>query len=294
MAEDTAKKDTAEEQKVQALDNNAVLNVFKEEFSSTVNSVYVNSLGREVKFREVTVVEQKTLSKSMIANEKRRDIVYDLQCGLINRLCLEEGFDIYRLTEFDRIRILMEIYQSNYFKNTITYKCKECGAENSYTFDFEKVIEKLNGFDLSDKVYNLDDRNRHYNFTLNYPYVRNVSNFYKSYNKKYKNVTKDEREALDNLGNIEYINLFIKQIEVINKSDPSKRNVADLTLMSYNQIEQLISLFPQNIIFSDENGVIKYITTEFIEKINGVFSYEKCLQCGAESTEGIGGIGDFF
>lgn len=279
---------------VQALDNNAVLNVFKEEFSSTLNTVYVNSLHRDVRFREVSVVEQKSLSKSMLSNERRRDIVYDLQCSLINRLCLEEGFDIYRLTEFDRIRILMEIYQSNYFKNTITYKCKECGAENTYTLDFGKIIDRLNAFDLSDKTYHLEDKNRHYNFVLNYPLVRNVSNFYKSYNKKYKNVTKDEREVIDNLGNIEYINLFIKQIEMISKADPGKRQVADLTMMSYNQIEQLISLFPQNIIFSDENGVIKHITTEFIEKINGVFAYEKCLQCGAETTEGIGGLGDFF
>ena len=285
---------TVDEQKVQALDSNAVLNVFKQEFSNTLNSVYVNSLGREVKFREVTVIEQKTLSKSMISNEKRRDIVYDLQCSLINRLCLEEGFDIYKLTEFDRIRILMEIYQSNYFKNTITYKCKECGAENTYSFDFTKVIEKLNNFDLNDKIFTVEDKVRNYVFTLNYPLVRNVSNFYKSYNKKYKNATKDEREALDNLGNIEYIDLFIKQIEIINRADPTRRQLADLTLMSYNQIEQLIALFPQNVIFSDDNGVIKYITTEFIEKINKVFTYEKCMQCGAESSEGIGGVGDFF
>ena len=48
MAEETTRKDPAEDQKIQAIDNNAVLNVFKEEFSSTLNSVFVNSLGREV------------------------------------------------------------------------------------------------------------------------------------------------------------------------------------------------------------------------------------------------------
>ncbi len=280
--------------KVQAIDNNSVLNAFKQALGTQVLKVYVNSLEREVNFKEVSVVEQKTLSKTMIANEKRRDIIYDVQCSLINRLCLEEGFDIYRLTEFDRIRILMEIYQSNYFKNDITYKCPECGTVNKYHLDFDKIIAKLNDFDLSDRVYNLEDKYRHYNFTLNYPYVRNVSNFYKAYNKKYAHTTQKEQEVLDSMGNIEYVNLFIKQIEMVNKDDPSNRQVADLTMMSYNQIEQLISILPQNIIFSDENGVIKYITSEFIEKINKVFSYEKCAQCGAETTEGIGGIGDFF
>lgn len=289
MAEENVQQD-----KVQAIDNNSVLNAFKQALGSQVMKVYVNSMKREVNFKEVSVVEQKTLSKTMIANEKRRDIIYDVQCSLINRLCLEEGFDIYRLTEFDRIRILMEIYQSNYFKNDITFKCPECGAENKYHLDFDSIIAKLNDFDLSDKVYNLEDKYRHYNFTLNYPYVRNVSNFYKSYNKKYAHTTQKEQEVLDSMGNIEYVNLFIKQIEMVNKDDPSNRQVADLTMMSYNQIEQLISILPQNIIFSDDNGVIKYITTEFIEKINKVFSYEKCAQCGAETNEGIGGIGDFF
>lgn len=283
-----------QQENVQAIDNNSVLNAFKQALGSQVMKVYVNTLGREVSFKEVSVVEQKTLSKTMIANENRRDIIYDVQCSLINRLCLEDGFDIYRLTEFDRIRILMEIYQSNYFKNEITFKCPECGAENKYQIDFDNIISKLNDFDLSDRVYNLEDKYRHYNFTINYPFVRNVSNFYKSYNKKYAHTTKKEQEVLDSMGNIEYVNLFIKQIEMVSKDDQSNRQVADLTLMSYNQIEQLISILPQNIIFSDDNGVIKYITTEFIEKINKVFQYEKCAQCGAETTEGIGGIGDFF
>ena len=106
-------------------DGNAIFNAFKNKFSTTVRKFRVNSLNREVGFREVTVNEQKTLSKTSIENENRKDIIYDAQCQLINRLALEDGFDIYRLTEFDRIRLLMEIYQTNYFKNDITYKCKE-------------------------------------------------------------------------------------------------------------------------------------------------------------------------
>lgn len=280
--------------KQQQIDNNNILNIFKNEFASTTNVVFVNSLGREVAFREVSVTEQKSLSKTMIENENRKDIVYDTQCALINRLCLEEGFDIYSLTEFDRIRILMEIYQNNYYKNEITWKCQECGAENKFSLDFKKVSEKFNAFDLKDEVYSLEDNVRVYNFTLNYPTVRNVSNFYKTYMKKYKGAGQKEKEVLDNLGNIEYVNLFIKQIEMVNKEDPTNRQVADLKFMSYNQIEQLISLFPQNIIFSDERGVIKHITTEFIEKINNVFAYEKCAQCGAESQQGMGSVVDFF
>lgn len=324
--------------------SNSILNTFKNKFATKVNAVYVNSLKREVNFREVSVTEQKSLSKTMIENEARRDIIYDTQCALINRLCLENdtkkvkeeareaarvamptameaegiemgtpqaatfavkftndfiqkyvsehGFDVYTLTEFDRIRILMEIYQNNYFKDEITYKCKECGAENKYTLDFSKIIDRFNEFDLTDQTYTLEDKQYVYNFVLNYPSVKNVSQFYKMYVKKYKGVSAKEKDVLDNLENVDYINLYIKQIELIDKEKGTK-DIADLSLMSYSDIESLIEVFPQNIIFSEDTGVLRYIAKNFIEKINSVFQYEKCAQCGAEAPAGLGSVADF-
>lgn len=325
--------------------SSSILNAFKNKFATKVNAVYINSLKREVNFREVSVTEQKSLSKTMIENENRRDIIYDTQCALINRLCLEndstqlkeEGraaarvampeeaeknnidlatpqgaafamkftndyvqkyisehsFDVYSLTEFDRIRILMEIYQNNYFRDEIKYKCKECGTENSYKLDFSKIIVKLNEFDLADNTFTIEDSKYTYNFVLNYPTVRNVSQFYKMYVKKYKGASAKERDVLDNLENVDYINLYIKQIELIDKLTGEKQ-VADLSLMTYSDIEQLIEMFPQNIIFSEENGVLRYIAKNFIEKINDAFKYnEKCAQCAADIPIGLGSVGDF-
>lgn len=323
---------------------NSILNAFKNKFATKVNAVYINSLKREVNFREVSVTEQKSLSKTMIENENRKDIIYDTQCALINRLCLESdssqvkeeartaarvalpaaaekdgidlaspagaayavkftndfvsqyvsehSFDIYSLTEFDRIRILMEVYQNNYFRDEVTYKCKECGCENRYKLDFSKIIEKFNSFDLADQTYTLEDKQYVYNFVLNYPNVKNVSQFYKSYVKKYKGASSKERDVLDNLENIDYINLYIKKIELIDKQNNTKE-VADLSFMTYSDIEKLIEMFPQNIIFSEEDGVLRYIAKNFLEKINSVFQYEKCVQCGAEAPAGIGGVSDF-
>ena len=112
--------------------------------------------------------------------------------------------------------------------------------------------------------------------------------------KKYKGLTNIERQVLDNFGNIEYINLFIKEIEMIEKADTSDRLNADLTLMSYNEVEKFIEMFPQQVIFSENGGVLNYITTEFIEKLNSLFQYEKCAYCGAETKDGIGSLIDFF
>ena len=113
--------DTVKLEKPQVQDTQSILNAFKQKFSTTVRKVRVNSLNREVAFREVTTKEQKTLSKTTIENEQRKDIVYDAQCQLINTLALEDGFDIYGLTEFDRIKLLLAIYQNNYFQSDISY-----------------------------------------------------------------------------------------------------------------------------------------------------------------------------
>ena len=293
MSEVTNNSNEVAIQATQAINKNSIMNSFKQEFATSVIPIHINSLNRTVNFREVSVKEQKALSKTMIQNESRKDIVYDTQCALINQLCLEDGFDVYKLTEFDRIRILMEIYSSNYIQNDIKFKCPECGCENVYRIDFEKIIAKMNDFDLTPKTYSMEDKVRVYNFKLNYPMVYNVSEFYKDYLKQYKTATQKEREMLDNMGNIEYINLFISEVEIINKQTQTK-NKADLTLMSLAEIEQLFSLFPQNIMFDDKNGVIQHITNEFIDKINGIFQYEKCAQCGYQTQEGIGDLIDFF
>ena len=46
----------------------------------------------------------------MIDNEDRKDIVYDAQCALINKCALDETFNIYAVTDFDKIKLLMFLY----------------------------------------------------------------------------------------------------------------------------------------------------------------------------------------
>ena len=75
--------------------------------------------------------------------------------------------------------------------------------------------------------------------------------------------------------------------------DFTEKNIADLSIMTYSDIEELISYMPQNIIFDEEKGVLKYVATEFLEKINSAFEYEKCLNCGAVSHQSVGGMMDF-
>jgi predicted restriction endonuclease len=53
------------------------INALRQNFASTIKKIYINSLKTEVGFREIKVSEQKSLSRIMIDNENRKDIIYD-------------------------------------------------------------------------------------------------------------------------------------------------------------------------------------------------------------------------
>lgn len=77
MAEvsEKVKKQKASNEEIETTDD--LVAALKQDFATSVNRVYINSLDKEVSFREITVQEQKTLTRIMAGNEQRKDIVYD-------------------------------------------------------------------------------------------------------------------------------------------------------------------------------------------------------------------------
>ena len=262
-----------------AIDKKAALNAIKSKFISTVIKIYVNSLGREVSFREITVAEQKKLSRIMIDNENRKDIVYDAQCAILQSICLEEDLDIYSLTEFDKIKLLLLLYQRNMAKHDITFTCPECHSENKYQIDFGNVIYKLDHFDTSDKTYTYENATWKFDFTISYPSVEKVSKFYKSRYAQMRKISDSKAlEALNTSLNIDYVSLFIKSISFAESGSESMTQI-DASDYTIDEMFDVISVFPQDVLYSD-NGIIQYITKEFIGKINDAFEKHECAICG--------------
>lgn len=280
MSEDTS-REAASQQKNKA----DVLRAIAGQFATTVKRIYINSMKTEVGFREIKVSEQKTMSRIMIDNEQRKDIIYDSQCALINQVSLSDGFDIYNLTEFDKIKLLMALYQSNMHKNEITFKCKECGTDNKYEIDFTKVLKRLDDFDISDKQFKFENDSWKFDFTIGYPSVRRVSDFYKSYAKKYRQASPREMESLNNIINMDYINTYVKSFRLLNKQT-SQENEIDLSEYSSEDVTALFSEFPQDVLYVDD-GVLNFIANEFIGKLNDAFDKHKCLNCGTLYEEAI-------
>ena len=179
----------------------------------------------------------------MIDNEERKDIMYDAQCAIINQVALDEDFDIYQVSEFDKIKLLIALYQTNVVKNDITFTCKECGTENKYKIDFTETLAKLDDISLEDQEFDFETVSWKFKFTVGYPFVNRVSNFYKSYALKYRKADKKEKDSMNNMINLDYINMYIKRVVLTNKQTGE---VTDLNLLDFipSEVNEIMSTFP--------------------------------------------------
>lgn len=255
-----------------------IINALKTDFATTVRRIYVNSLNKEIGFREINVKEQKTVSRIMIDNESRKDVVYDTQCALINQVALDEGFDIYQLTEFDKIKLLMALYETNVFKNEIKFTCTECGTDNKYKMDFRNAIARLNDLDIGDKTFTFENATWKFDFVVGYPTVRRISDFYKSYILKYHKLKGKELDSLNSSIDMDYVDMFIKTITITKLADGTVNEV-NLDEFTPAEAVEIVSTFPQDVLYTTD-GILSYISENFIAVINKQFDKHKCATCG--------------
>ena len=257
--------------------------LLKDVVSSGYTPIYVNSLEKEVGFKEVTVSQQKTLSRVMIGNENRKDIIYDAQCAIINETALEDNFDIYNYTELDRLKILLALYQANMFNNDVQFTCKECGCENKYKLNFNSVLNKLDKLSIDPIDFKYQKKNLTYVFTVKYPAVSLVSSFHKNYFAKHKNNSKRDVKINDTMSNMEYVNLFISNISI---SDENGKTLLNIPMKGYRpeDIEGILQDLPQDTLYGD-NGVLQFISKEFLQKLNDSFEKHICKACGTIQEE---------
>lgn len=271
-----------------------LLTALNSEFATGVIKVYVNSLDRECSFKEVSVKEQKSLTRMMSSNGSRKDIVFDAQCAVINKAALDKSFDIYSLSEFDRLKILMALYQENMFQNEVKFICAECGTENKYKVDFNNTLIRLDQYKLEQKTFNYENKKHKYTFEVEYPLVKMVSKFYASYCQRHgTNIPKKQTKANDMMTNLEYVNLFIKKVTIENKSTNNK-TIIIFDNYAIADREDLLATFPQDVLYTN-NGIIKFIVDEYIAPVNATFEKHECSVCHTvHEKEGVNNSESFF
>ena len=229
----------------------------------------------------------------MAANQGRKDIIYDTQCAMINKASADKSFDIQKLSEFDRLKIMMALYQANMFQNEVKFTCEYCGEDNKYTIDFNNVLNRLDDFDLEPKKHVYENRDYKYTFTVRFPSVYTVSQFHKSYCQKHRGVPRKMQTADENVQNMEYINLFIKEIEIEGKNRDYHLtiNMDDYKAGDYEDILERLS---QDVLYSDK-GILTFIVNNLVKPLNDQFDKHKCWKCGEVHEKGdVGSPEGFF
>lgn len=291
MSEETKQNEQIKKPEMQSAVE--IRKILKDVVASGYTPIYVNSLEKEVGFKEVTVSQQKSLSRIMIGNENRKDIIYDAQCAIINETALEEGFDIYNYTELDRLKIMIALYQANMFNNDVQFTCKECGHENKYKLNFDSVLHKLDQLSIDPIEFTYEKRNLTFKFIVKYPSVRLVSSFNKNYFAKHKSNSKRDVKINDTMSNMEYVNLFIDAITVF---DATGKQLLNISMKGYKpeDIEGILQDLPQDALYS-ERGVLTFISKEMLQKLNDSFEKHVCQKCGTvQEEENTNQIESFF
>lgn len=271
----------------------SIVNAFRQKMATNSTPIELPSRGKTVEFKEISTAEQKDMSKVAMENDSRADIVYCAMLGLINRLALEKGFEIREYTEFERMAIVLNLQQMNKINPEIKFTCEKCGKENAYHLDTSKLLREFSKTYHADLKFETETSTKKFTFTLGWPTVRNVEDFFKTYYRKYDSSSKNARETINNLSQIEYLTMFVKNVEMVEKSDETDRLVADLESLTYNERVQIIDCLPQSLLFDDDTGVVSKVVETFVNPMNNVFKYHDCTFCGAEQTGAMANLTDF-
>lgn len=270
-----------------------IINAFRQKMASSGTKIELPSIGKTVEFKEISTAQQKEISRTALESNSRADIMYCSMLGLINRLAMDSGFDIRDYTEFERISVLLNLQQMNKMNPEIKYTCSKCDRENVYRLDTAKMLRDFSKTYKPDMEVEVESGGRKFTFTIGWPNVRNVEDFFKHYYKRYDNANKVTKDSIDNLSQVEYITMFVKKVSVADVSDPDSAMTANLEELPYGDRVQIIDCLPQSILFDDDTGVVSNIIETFVTPMNNVFKYHDCEFCGAEQNGAVASITDF-
>lgn len=272
-----------------------VLDLFKNEFSTTVIPVFIKSINKVVEFREISVSEQKALTKTQIENQLKPATIYRAFNSLIEATLLSKKIDTQDFTEADRYAILFNLYQTAFLDKPHDFTCEHCNNTFTTSIDASVINENFADLNTSDRVYTLKDKSRQYIFTCNYPTLRRVTGMLDVFQRKYMSAGKENvnTDVMAMMESVDYINTFIKSLTV-ERLDKSKEAItANFEEMTPDAVLNTLAIMPQHIMLAEKKGITAKILDEFITPINTVFAKQQCPVCNEEFKGQIGSVPDF-
>jgi DNA-directed RNA polymerase subunit M/transcription elongation factor TFIIS len=143
-----------------------VVKMLEEENGSHTFPVNLPSLGREVRFKPMRVVDMKTMSKMLMEDENTHAALTGL---ILNSAC--ETLDLTKLNEVDRIKILINIKIASGMEQEIyLLKCSKCESNFEFRHDLESMLENF-GSVPKEKNVSVEVDDKKYDITVGLPSV---------------------------------------------------------------------------------------------------------------------------
>lgn len=203
--------------------------------------------------------------------------------ALIKKLCSDE-IDIYKLTDFDRMKILLSIfYNNNNDISTVTFECKDedCRKDIKYNLDIPKMIEKIDNPKEIQKDYKIGDLSL--SMIYGAPIYINTLTFYKELEEELQKVkeNKEESEKVEDEFKKKLPLLYIKKI-IMNG------NEIDFISARQEKKERFLSMVPTNV-YDDIDEILSENSFDVETKITDKITCD----CGEEMEVEID-LEDFF
>lgn len=266
-----------------------VQNLFSKGFPTNRIPVVIPSTGQYIILRETTIVELKSICKTIIDNLNRRqlDVIYDAVTEYLQSMVLEGDVDIKDLTEFDRLFCLMVFFQMSFYKDPINYKCPHCGVEIVYRYDMSKYLGKMGEENtyVSDQKVSIDNKSKTYTFDIGWPSVKTMSLLMRHFYSDMGNITEEmERTQFG----INFVMSFVKSIRVTNSLNPNDDfSISLLEIDDFKDRLECLNSLPSLVVFDESDGLFSKITGYFINRLENCFSSELCPQCHKDTYYGL-------
>jgi hypothetical protein len=244
------------------------------------------SIGKSYQFKQLTVGQQRALSKNSIESENRTELLIT-RSAILKELCLDKTFEPTQINFAEFVNALITIRNNNFIDDlTFNIKCDndKCGT-HSYPFsidlsktqeDLEKLIkEKYNN---TMPAYEFTVNGNTVKFNLDFPKMSSyieLSKFYET--------TTDEKLVNDTAI---FVYPYISQI-LINDNEVNLSSIKD-------NIIKFKEFIDNTFIGMNFHNFVSVINNNFSEITNTIFTHTvKCPSCGTEKELTLE-LDDFF
>jgi hypothetical protein len=263
------------------------MQLLKKNNAESCYNVAIPSIGKNVRFKSMTVSQKKSIAKAVIDAEAPSD-AHGIKIALIKEL-ISEDVDLNKFNIVDMIAVLCQISMNNMIDYPeMKFTCNKCKNDVTFRIDYDAITKNCVDFKFNTIVKEYEFKNIKYKFTLSEPLMNDVLMFLTI--KGLISKTYDLQNKVQN-------NLYAEEVlpyyamTCVNAIEIDGQAIEDASFK--NKIEML-NYIPADIMYNVNNGLIRVSALDFAPgRYDKVFNTIVCPVCD-DKKEGLLTIENFF